>query len=107
MGYSYNSNPIDDSVTLFNVSAPLIIEHTLYAGASQKITESFILSFAYIHAFENSIQGPIITPSGCIPGSTVQSRVSADALVLRHDQVLEITTNERRVLSPPCGAMNT
>jgi long-chain fatty acid transport protein len=81
MGYTYNTDQIPSSHSIFNVGSPLILEHTLYAGFSYQVTECFRISFAYEHAFENSITGPIITPAGAVPGSFVQSTTSADAFV--------------------------
>ena len=59
----------------------LLLEHTLYLGASYKLTRNVLLSIAYAHAFENSIQGPIVNPTlGAIPASTIRSTVSADTV---------------------------
>ena len=80
-GYVFNENPIDDSVTSFNVVSPLIIQHTISVGASYNITDSCVLSAAYLHGFENSIEGPIVTPGGAIPGSSVKSEASVDTLM--------------------------
>jgi long-chain fatty acid transport protein len=82
MGYTFNTNPISDANTIFNVASPTIIQHTLYMGASYQISRCFMVSAAYAHAFENSIQGPIITPFGPVPGSSVQSSVWADTFVV-------------------------
>jgi long-chain fatty acid transport protein len=82
MGYSFNTNPIGHEVTTFNIASPLMVEHTIYAGASYKVTDCFLMSVAYVHAFENSVRSPIISRLGPIPGSLVQSNVSADAVIL-------------------------
>ena len=81
MGYSYNTNPIPNENTLFNAASPVILQHTLYAGASYKVTPAFVLSMAYAHAFDNSITGPLVTPAGPVPGSSVTSQVSADTFM--------------------------
>ena len=81
-GYSYNNNPQDAEVAFINMAAPTIIEHTLYAGASWNMTEMLVLSVAYVHGFESTLEGPIITPLGIVPGSAVRSSVSADAFVM-------------------------
>jgi long-chain fatty acid transport protein len=78
-GYSYNMNPVDDAQTSFNVASPLILEHTLYVGASYQITPALRFSLAYAHAFENTVRGPLVGPAGAIPGTSVQSTVSADS----------------------------
>jgi long-chain fatty acid transport protein len=81
LGYTYNTNPIKDERSMFNVASPLILEHAIYVGASYNVTQTFVVSVAYAHGFENSIHGPVITPLGAVPGSLVQSQVSADTLV--------------------------
>ena len=88
LGYTYNTNPIGNDVTIFNVSSPTILQNTVYVGASCRLTERFLVSVAYAHAFENSIEGQIMVPTPtnpsatvAIPGSTVQTNVSADTVI--------------------------
>jgi len=82
LGYTYNTNPIDDSVASFNVASPTVFEHILYAGLSVHLTEAFLVSLAYAHAFENSVAGPIESPLGAIPGSRVESSLEVDSWML-------------------------
>lgn len=80
-GYSYNTNPISSDKTFFNVGSPLLTQHTLYVGASYNLTASLKLSLAYIHAFENSSSGPIVSPAfGPLAGTSVTSQTAADAV---------------------------
>ncbi len=81
-GYSYNQNPIADSQSSFNVASPTILEHSLYLGASYKVSDNLSLSVAYVHCFQNSVNGPLVTPFGAVPGSSVSSTTSADSLLL-------------------------
>jgi long-chain fatty acid transport protein len=82
-GYSFNLNPAGNAVTMFNLFSPTIIQHTLAAGLSYNVTKSFKLSLAYIHLFENSIEGPIITPTtGPIHGTYVKSSATGDSVIL-------------------------
>jgi long-chain fatty acid transport protein len=81
-GYTYNTDPIPSSRTTFNVASPLIVEHTVYLGLSWDFSETFGVSVAYAHAFDNSISGPIVTFKGAIPGSMVQSTTSADSFLI-------------------------
>jgi long-chain fatty acid transport protein len=76
-GYLFNTNPIPAPVTLFNVQAPAITQHTLSLGASYNLTESIVFSFAWVHMFTNSIEGSILQ----IPGSSVRYTTQVDALV--------------------------
>jgi long-chain fatty acid transport protein len=80
-GYTFNDSPIDSAHSFFNVASPTIIEHTVSIGASYWLTDCFSMSLMYGHGFENSVTGPIVTPFGAIPGSSVTSVVSADTVV--------------------------
>ncbi len=82
MGYSYNNDPQNGDVAIFNVAAPVILEHVAYTGLSFHFTQNLIASLAYIHGFENSIEGPYMTPQGPVPGTSVKNIVSADAFSL-------------------------
>jgi hypothetical protein len=46
------------------------------------MADGFILSIAYTHCFENSVTGPLLGASGPIPGTSVTSTASANALSL-------------------------
>jgi long-chain fatty acid transport protein len=82
LGYSWNENPIPNSQSFVSTPAPVIIENMISAGASWKVTEDFTLSFAYVHAFENSIEGPLVTPAGPVPGTAVKNSAYGDIFVL-------------------------
>jgi long-chain fatty acid transport protein len=77
-GYLYNTNPIPNPVTLFNVQAPGIITNTLSLGASYQVTENVTASLAWMHGFRDSINGPILQ----IPGSSVRLDAQNDVLWL-------------------------
>lgn len=80
MGYTYNQNPITSNTAFYNAGSPLIIEHTLALGGSYHLTDDLIFSLVWVHAFENSVSGPYQTPLGPLPGTSVTSNVSADAI---------------------------
>jgi long-chain fatty acid transport protein len=80
-GYSFNTNPIPASQTFFNVASPLLIQHTVYMGASYNLTACLQFSVSYLHAFQNGSTGPIVLPGiGPLPGTSVTSTTAADAL---------------------------
>ncbi len=58
-GYLFNTNPIPDTATLFNVQLPGIITNTLSLGASLKLSEDVTFSAAYVHGFRNAIEGGV------------------------------------------------
>ncbi|MBY0528339.1 MAG: outer membrane protein transport protein [Gemmataceae bacterium] len=81
-GYSYNQNPVPDAQATINTSAPSIIEHVIYAGASWRVSEALLLSAAYAHGFENAIEGSYRGPTVIVPGSSVRNQASADTFLM-------------------------
>jgi Outer membrane protein transport protein (OMPP1/FadL/TodX) len=75
-GYLYNTNPIPNPVTLFNVQAPGIITNTLTLGASFQVTENVTASLAWMHGFRDAIEGPILQ----LPGSSVRLDAQVDTI---------------------------
>ena len=83
LGYSFNQNPIPDSQSSFNVASPTILEHTIYVGASYKVSNALSLSATYLHAFQNEIEGPLVLAGfGAIPGSSIRNSTSVDAILI-------------------------
>ncbi len=81
-GYSWNQNPVPASQSFINIASPLLLENVIYAGASWNITPDFALNIGYAHAFENSITGPVVTPAGAVPGTSVTNSTQADLFML-------------------------
>lgn len=79
-GYTWTENPVPDSESSVNSVSSVIIEHVLSTGVSWNVTRDLAFNLAYIHAFENSIAGPIVTPAGAIPGTLVRNTASADSV---------------------------
>jgi long-chain fatty acid transport protein len=95
-GYLFNTNPIPAPVTLFNVQAPAITQHTLSLGASFALTENITLTTAWVHAFDNSIQGPILE----VPGSSARLTTQVDSIVAG----INFTFGGRRKVAIPVAA---
>lgn len=78
-GYTYNQNPVQDNESFYNVASPLIYEHLLGLGASYHFCSNVSFNVAYSHYFENTREGPIVSPViGPVPGTSVTNRLSAD-----------------------------
>jgi long-chain fatty acid transport protein len=75
-GYLYNTNPVRNETTLFNVQAPGIITNTLSLGSSYNVTEDITASIAWVHGFRNSIAGSILQ----VPGTQVRLDAQVDTL---------------------------
>src|SRR5262249_33302329 len=81
LGYTFSQNPIDALHVSANVASPNIVQHTLSVGASYQVSECLSLDVAYVHGFQNSATGPLVTPLGVAPGTAITSVVSADTFV--------------------------
>jgi long-chain fatty acid transport protein len=82
-GYAYCTSPIPGEDTMFNLATPLIPKHTLSFGVMYNLCDEFRVTFAYIHAFEESLDGPFTTlKRGGIRNSDVQITDSSDSFVL-------------------------
>lgn len=81
-GYSYNTSPIQDETVFLSVSAPAVYEHIFNLGLSHQLTENVIFSATWVHAFERSQSGPILSPLGPVPLSDVTVHQAVDTAVL-------------------------
>ena len=61
-GYNHSSQPIRSNETMFNILAPGVVQDHLTFGATWALSKQAELSLAYMHAFEQSVQG-----SGSVP----------------------------------------
>lgn len=81
LGYSYNTNPIGDNESFFNVVSPLVIQHGAYVGSSYNLTRQFKVSLTYTHFFENSVSGPLQGMGGPVAGTNVTNSASGDSVI--------------------------
>ena len=61
-GYNHSTQPIRQTDTLFNILAPGVIQDHVTLGATWVLENKSEVSFSYIHAFEENVNG-----SGSIP----------------------------------------
>jgi long-chain fatty acid transport protein len=66
-GYSHNTQPIPASQTMFNILAPGVIQDHLTLGATWNVSKQNEVTVAYMHAFENSVNGSGSIPPGNPP----------------------------------------
>jgi long-chain fatty acid transport protein len=92
-GYLFNTNPIPAPLTLFNVQAPGITQHTLSLGASYALTDNITMTFAWMHGFDNSIQGPILQ----VPGTSIKLTSQVDQILMG----INMTFGGRRKVAVP------
>jgi long-chain fatty acid transport protein len=58
-GWNHGDNPIDSSNILFNTLAPGVVKDHLTLGATYAVAKNMEVSFDYVHAFGNSVSGPL------------------------------------------------
>jgi long-chain fatty acid transport protein len=67
-GYNHGSQPIPKNQTFFNILAPATVEDHLTLGATWRLASGGEVTFAYMHAFEESVKGANSIPPGFPPG---------------------------------------
>ncbi len=77
-GFNYGKNPIDNKDLLSNIVSPAIVEKHLTLGASYKFSKNLEMSFAYIHAFENTVSTPVPAPYNAFYGNNVEIKMYQD-----------------------------
>ncbi len=83
LGYNYNSNPLPQRLTFFNVSSPAIVQHRITAGAGYDISDNWQANVTYYHAFEESISGPFVGAGGPIANTSITSSLSEDSVAFQ------------------------
>lgn len=81
-GYNWNESPVPASQSFINTVSIVIAQHNLTAGLSWDVTPDFSLTCAYVHGFENDIEGPLVTPAGAVPGTSFRNTASLDSVVI-------------------------
>jgi long-chain fatty acid transport protein len=56
-GYNHSGLPFDDTQTLFNLLAPAVVQNHLHVGATWRTQSGKEISIAYVHAFEETVNG--------------------------------------------------
>lgn len=90
LGYTYSSNPIDESTAFFNVPATAIIKNAYQFGFGYKATDKLSIDFVYHHGTSSGdTVGPLYNPQfigmnppyGAIPNSEVRYNMTTDMLM--------------------------
>ena len=66
-GYNHVDQPIRSGDTLFNILAPGVVKDHVSIGATWVLSPQSEVSFAYTHAFENTVRGQNSIPPGVPP----------------------------------------
>jgi long-chain fatty acid transport protein len=63
-GYDHNNQQIPSSQTLFNILAPGVVQNHLTLGGTWTLADKSQLNVAYVHAFNNKVNGSGSIPAG-------------------------------------------
>lgn len=82
LGYNYSGNPIPPHLSMFNTPAPAVVQHHATVGVGYVFANGIGVDAGYYRAFANSITGPIQTPAGALPQTSVKSTMSENSILL-------------------------
>ncbi len=98
IGYTYNTNPIDEELAFFSVSAPAVITSAFQLGLTYEASEKIKINAVYHHgssgeATEGTLMSPVPTafggpwdaqnnPLGKIPGTKVSYEMTTDLVMI-------------------------
>lgn len=78
-GWNHGKSPIPDTQLLFNIVAPAVVENHLTLGATWNTSKHQEVNFMYMHAFENTQKGNVLTAFG---GGTSELKMTQNALAV-------------------------
>ena len=97
IGYTYNSNPIDEELAFFSVSAPAVITSAFQLGLSYEASDKLKINTVYHHGTsggvtEGTLMSPVPTdfggpwnaqtnPLGKIPGTKVSYEMTTNLIM--------------------------
>lgn len=91
VGYTYSSNPIDNSVAFFNIPATAIIENAFQFGMSYQVSDRFQIDGVFHYGTSNGeTSGPMLNPMlaqdyppyGAFPGSEVSYEMTTSMVMV-------------------------
>ncbi len=98
IGYTYSTNPIDDELAFFSVSAPAVVTNSFQFGFTYEAAKKININAVYQHgssgdATQGTMMSPVPTayggpwdaqtnPLGKIPGTEVSYEMSTDLIMI-------------------------
>ena len=80
-GVNLGDNPIPPEASAGNVLSPAVFEDHYAAGLGVRLTRDVGLDLAYYRATNSAVTGPLIGPSGPVPGTAVTNEIEAQGLL--------------------------
>ncbi len=91
VGYTYSSNPIDEELVFFSLSAPAVVKNAFQFGLGYEINSNFTLNAVYHHGDSGGkTEGEMLNPMmvsasnhyGAMTGTKVGYEMSTDLIML-------------------------
>ncbi|OIR14516.1 outer membrane protein transport protein (OMPP1/FadL/TodX) [mine drainage metagenome] len=82
-GYNHNNQQIPSNQTLLNIMAPGVVQNHLSLGSTWKLANKQEVTFAYIHAFKQTVTGVGVIPAA-LGGGNASISMSEDSLSLSY-----------------------
>lgn len=82
-GYNHNNQQIPSNQTLLNIMAPGVVQNHLSLGSTWKLANKQEVTFAYIHAFKQTVNGVGVIPAA-LGGGNASISMSEDSLSLSY-----------------------
>ncbi len=79
-GYNHVNQPIRSGDTFFNILAPGLVEDHITLGATYVLPNKAELSFVYMHAFENTVNGVNSIPNAPLGGGNANLKMYQDSI---------------------------
>ncbi len=79
-GYNHTDNPISNRDVTFNIIAPGVVQDHMTLGFTYGLSKDSELTMAYMHAFENSVQGSSLYNAFGVPAGTETIKMYQDSI---------------------------
>ena len=79
-GVNHNTQQIGTDTAWINILAPGVVQNHLTLGATWKLANQSELTVGYVHAFEQTVTGPVPAMFTGGPGSTASIKMSEDSI---------------------------
>ena len=79
-GYNHSTQPVPASQAMFNILAPGVVQDHLTLGATWNVSKQNEVTVAYMHAFENNVNGAGAIPAVPNGGGNVNLHMHEDSL---------------------------
>lgn len=81
-GYNTSESAVTSETVFINIGSPAMFEDKVTVGVGIPLYDSLSLDLGYYRSLSNQISGPFLSPVGPVPGTRVESDISADSFLM-------------------------